>query len=717
MSKLHRVLYAALSAGLAVPAAQAATEEITVSAQRRDANVQEVPIAVTALTAEDMERLQINVVADIAKNVPNLQTYTVTAGASAVQVFMRGAGVQNPGFNASEAPVGIYIDDVYRGRTATANIELADVERIEVLRGPQGTLYGRNTIAGAIKIVTRTPEEETYANGSLGYGNFDTTKVTAAVGGEVADGVGLSFAGLYNKRGEGWIERGSAGGRELGEFDNKAFRSKLHLFGDDVFKGIVTLEYVDARNDGYNGIPYGPSYNPASSPGAPIEGFYDSLVPDPTIGFGRMRQTNGSLDLSWEFSAVTFRSLTSYSDINDDFKFDLNGGALEPVAGSGFILTGVPGFFIQSFGENSTLTQEFSFSGGSDSFDWIAGVFYLKEQGEQDYQANLAVAGLNLLEASRTDTQSYALFGEGTWAITEKFSMTVGARWTLDEKAYLNNCSGTLCLSDALVPGAWTNNLDENFNEFTPRLLLQYQATDNVMIFGGVSRGFQAGGFQTLCFGNQGCNQVIYDPQTVVSWEGGFKSDLFDDKLRLNLTGFYAQYSDLQQTAIDTASGSFPVQNVGGVDVTGLELEAIYAPTENLSFWTVMGFADEEFDSSTQSQLPGTTRLPGLPRRTVRLGVDYRLPVVAGWDLVTGVNLDYASDYFATINNVLSIKQYTRYNGRIGFDQPDGNWSVILSGTNLDDSEDLFSGIAGNGTNIRTPQPPREYMLNINYRL
>ena len=199
MFKLHRLAYTVLAAGLVMPAAQA-TDEITVTAQRRDANLQDVPISVTAISAEEIEKLQINFVADIAKNVPNLQTYTVTAGAAAMQVFMRGAGVQNPGFNASEAPVGIYIDDVYRGRVGTANLELADVERIEVLRGPQGTLYGRNSIAGAIKIITRTPGEETYTNASVGYDNYDTIKTTAAVGGEVVDGLGMSVAALYNKR-------------------------------------------------------------------------------------------------------------------------------------------------------------------------------------------------------------------------------------------------------------------------------------------------------------------------------------------------------------------------------------------------------------------------------------------------------------------------------------------------------------------------------------
>lgn len=710
MMELKKFTYTAVAAALVAPGfATAAVEEITVSAQRRDASLQEVPISVTALSDQDMQRLQINLVADIAKNVPNLQTYTVTAGAAAMQVFMRGAGVQNPGFNSSEAPVGIYIDDVYRGRVGTANLDLTDIERIEVLRGPQGTLYGRNSLAGAIKVITRTPGEETYGNASFSVGNYDTRKMTGAIGGQVADGVGMSISGLYSKRSDGWIDRGSVGGRSLGEYENKAVRGKLNLFGDDLFKAVVSMEYVDAENDGYNAIPYGPFVNPPggpSSPGQPVEGFYDSLVPDSQIGFGETKQANAALDMSWTFDALTFRSITSYSHIEDRFKFDLNGGVFEPA--NGVLIPGAGGLYVKSNSENDTFTQEFSFSGESDSFDWIAGVFYMKESGEQDYVVDIVTPALG--EYSDTDTTSYAIFGEGTWTITEKFSLTAGMRWTLDDKDYTNDCGASFFLCG----GGWTNELGDNFNEFTPRLLVQYQLTEDTMLFAGVSRGFQSGGFQGLCFGNLECNSVIYEPQTVVSWEAGVKSDMADGKLRVNASTFFAQYSDLQQTAI--GDGGFPVQNVGSADVFGLELETLYSPIEGLDLWAVAGYADDDISQSALDNLSPTTEvLPGLPEFTIRAGFDYRRQISSELNLLFGLDVNHADDYYATINNVLEIDSYTRYNGRIGFEDLDGKWSIILSGTNLGDDEDLYSGIAGNGTNIRTPQPPREYMLNVNF--
>lgn len=709
MFKLHRVAYTVLAAGLVMPSAQA-VDEITVSAQRRDANLQEVPIAVTAISAEEIEKLQINFVADIAKNVPNLQTFTVTAGAAAMQVFMRGAGVQNPGFNASEAPVGIYIDDVYRGRVGTANLELADVERIEVLRGPQGTLYGRNSIAGAIKVITRTPGEETYTNASIGYDNYSTIKTTAAVGGEVVDGLGMSVAALYNKRDEGWITRAPVNApnvdasRELGEYDNKAIRAKMNWFGDDTFSALATVEYIDAENDGYNAIPY--------SGGEPVGGFYRTLVPNGNVGIGETKQGNATLDLSWVLGGTTLRSITSYSKIKDRFVFDLNGGVVTPPLTESLL--------VASLGDNSTYTQEFTLSGETESFDWITGIFFMKERGDQDYAA-AAAPFVDLLESSRTDTQSYAIFGEGTWSITEKMSLTAGARWTLDDKDYRNVCTGGSC------GGTWTNDLGRNFNEFTPRLILDWVHNENVATYASISRGFQAGGFQTLCFGNQACNQVIYDPQTVVSYETGMKADMLDNTLRINWALFHAQYSGLQQTAIGPiglAGPSFPIQNVGGVDVTGLELEIDWAPVEGLNLFATIGVTDEDFSSGVTGPgdpLDGTSRLPGLPRNTVRLGGDYTmaaplLPDDWGLDLVVGADMDYADDYYATINNVLEIESYTRYNARVGLEQRNGPWSVFASGTNITDEKDLYSGILGSGTDIRTPQPPRMFMLTVNYR-
>ena len=727
MNNKHSYL---IAAGLFVVAslAQAAVEEITVSAQRRDANLQEVPISVSAFTSEDIANLQIDITADLSAAVPNMQMYNVTDNGAAMQVFMRGAGVQNPGFNASESPVGLYVDGIYHGRLATANLDLTDIERIEVLRGPQGTLYGRNTIAGAVKFITRNPEDEFWGNASVGYGNYDTTKVTASVGGGLIEGkLGGSLAGVYHKRGEGWIERGtdSAGnqipGRDLGEFDNVALRGKLNWFAGDVFDAVLSLGYVDADNDGYNGIPYGPSYIPPSVPGVPLQGFYTTTVTDTGAGFGKTTQLDAMLDLSWNLDSVVLHSLTGYGDVDDDFGFDLTAGATQnfffPPPPD--VLTGTDGLLIDSSGNNKTFSQEFNVSG--DSFDdkliWLAGVFYMYEDGEQVYSPTFPSVGDAISENVETTTDSYAVYAEATWAFTDKFSGTLGGRWSRDEKEYSNTCT-ELGAANLLgcSGGGWTLDLDEDFDEFTPRLVLEYQWLENLMTFASVSQGYQAGGFQTLCLGNETCNAIIYDPQTVTSWELGLKSDALDQTLRINASAFYAQYEDVQQTAI--VGAAFPLINAGDVDVSGIELEATWSPNDIFSAYLIYGYQTEDFDTATTVLLQ-TERLPGMPHNTARIGFDIQVPAFSNWDWLLGVDINYSDNYLAALTanpaEQLTIPSFTRANGRFGLIQPDGNWSVLLSGTNINDSEDLFSGIAGNGTNIRTPQPPREYMLTLSY--
>jgi len=728
MNNKHSYL---LAAGLFVvaPLAQAAVEEITVSAQRREANLQEVPISVSAFTTDDIGKLQIDITADLSAAVPNMQMYNVTANGAAMQVFMRGAGVQNPGFNASESPVGLYVDGIYHGRLATANLDLTDIERIEVLRGPQGTLYGRNTIAGAVKFITRNPEDEFWGNASVGYGNYDTTKVTASVGGGLIEGkLGGSLAGVYHNRGEGWIERGTDSfgnqipGRDLGEFDNVALRGKLNWFAGDVFDAVLSLGYVDADNDGYNGIPYGPNFDPPSVPGVPLQGFYTTTVTDNGAGYGSTEQVDAMLDLSWSLDSIVLRSLTGYGGVKDYFGFDLTAGAAQGAPPT--VFTGADGLLIASSSKNNTFSQEFNVSGESfdDRFIWLAGLFYMNEDGRQYYNPSLPFFSQSIGENVETTTNSYAVYAEGTWAFTEKFSGTLGGRWSRDEKEYSNDCVNQAaptffgCAVAPFVFQNWTLDLDEDFDEFTPRIVLEYQWLDNLMVFGSASQGYQAGGFQTLCLGNFNCNSIIYDPETVTSWELGLKSDLLDQTLRINASAFYAQYEDVQQTAI--VAGAFPLINAGDVDVEGVELEATWVPNDIFSAYVIYGYQTEDFDSATTVLLQ-TERLPGMPHNTARIGFDIQVPAFSNWDWLLGVDLNYSDDYLAALTQdpalQLTIPSYTRANGRFGLVQPDGNWSVLLTGSNITDSEDLFSGIAGNGTNIRTPQPPREYMLTLSY--
>jgi iron complex outermembrane recepter protein len=729
-SKFGYSLFTATLVVMAAPA-QAAVDEILVTAQRREEALQDVPLAVSAFSADRIENLQIDVVKDIGQNVPNLQTYTVTAGAQAIQVHSRGASVQNPGFNLSESPVGIYQDDVYFGRLASANLDLTDIERIEVLRGPQGTLYGRNTIAGAIKIVTRTPGDEAWANASAGIGNFGTTRFTGSVGGPVQEGaVAGSLAGMFENRSEGW-QNNPITGNEPGKYENWALRGKLRFYGAENFDATLTGWAVNGENDGYNGIPYTPfanagpnaNFDPAPAGGGqPLGDFYSNFDPD-DANYGDTEQYGANL---------TLKSITGYADIDDQFGFDLAGGGNQGIPG-------VTGLLIASDSNLKQLSQEFQLLGSvGKAFDWQLGLFYLNEDGEQDFAGDAGIVG-NFGEVIANETDSYAAFAEGTFHVTDALSVTGGIRWTRDEKEFTDSCTSTASLLNLLAcfPASGTTvSLDRDWDETTFKVGVDYKLAEEQLVYLSFAQGFQSGGFRTLCFGNlsAACAGTPFDPQTVDSIEAGWKADLFDNTLRLNVAAFYAMYDDIQQIVTNNFGG-FPIDNIGAVDVYGLELEVNWSPTANLNVFANAGWQESDFGTVDPLSPPGglgdscaddptppcatpTDELPSNPKWQGKVGFDYTVDLQNDLQFFYGADVFHSDDYFSEARNQLKIDSYTRVNGFLGIGPSDRNWSVVLSGRNITDEEDIVSGIfAQNFTNIRTVLPPAEYMLTFTKKL
>jgi iron complex outermembrane receptor protein len=718
-----------------LPSPARATEEIVVTAQRREEKLQDVPLAVTALDASRLEALQVNVVKDIGQNVPNLQTYTITAGAEAIQVHARGASVQNPGFNASESPVGFYEDEVYRGRLASINLDLADVDRIEVLRGPQATLYGRNTIAGAVKIVTRTPGDEKYANLSLGYGNFDTWAIGASVGGPIEKGsLAGSVAGLYTRRSGGW-QFNPVTGETRGAYENRALRGKLHWYGLENFDLVVAAWGVKAENDGYNGVPYvpfskgtSPPDDLAPTPGSPLNGSFYANYSPVGANFGDTSQAGATITASYRMGNITLRSITGFADIDDKFGFDLAGG--------GFLgFQGVSGLLIKSDASLTHWSEELQLLGKSAGgrLDWIAGFYYLNENGTQSF-SGAALPIVSFREDVKTNTDSYAVFAEGTWHFTNSWSLIAGIRYSNDDKTYRNECTegvANSCIVDSAPPGPIVN-LKKSFDDFTPRLALNYQFRENLLGYAQYSRGFQAGGFQTLCFGNlkggaDGCARNIFNPETVDSIEVGAKSEMFNRTLQVNTAIFYAMYKDLQDSLVG-AAGNFPTANVGDVDVYGLELEVNWRPIDGLHVFATLGLQDNaRIDrkgntAGCQNRQAGCTLiakdLPSLPATSAKVGFDRSVPVSDGVDFLYGVDVYYTDSYFSESRNLLEIGSYFRVNAFFGLGEPGGRWQVVLAGKNVTDREDIVTGLyAGGFTNIRSPLPPAEYMVTARIRL
>jgi iron complex outermembrane receptor protein len=752
--------------------ATAAVDEVIVTAQRREQSLQDVPLAVSAFDATRITDLQINSVKDIGQNVPNLQTYIVTAGAQALQLHSRGASVQNPGFNLSESPVGIYIDDVYYGRLASANLDLTDLERIEVLRGPQGTLYGRNTIAGAVKIVSRAPGDESWANVNAGIGNFSTTRLAGSVGGPIEEGaLAGSITGLYEKRNEGWQPNPRVG-RDFGEYDNKLARAKLRWYGTENFEATLTGWVADLTNDGYNGVPYAPISNapffppfpnpPSTNPGfdpapgnsAPIRGFYDNLSAD-GANYGQSDQGGASLALNFTFGSVTLKSITAFADIKDEFGFDLSGGGFD------FDFDDPAGQFglrIRSDSDFTQISQEFQLLGEAfdDRLVWQVGAFYLNEDGEQVFSGTIpgslfpgdpVTSTPDFSETIENETDSYALYGEATYSVTDALSVTAGLRWTRDEKEYSDKCVGGFCRSDTEVnTGMASVALDDDWDEVTGKLGVDYRLDEDNLVYLSYAQGFQSGGFRTLCFGNLSatCGGTAFDPQTVDSIEAGWKSEMFDRRLRLNLAAFYALYDDIQQVVLvpSPTGAGFPITNIGEVDVYGLEAEVKWQPTDRLLVFANLGFQESDFGQVDPQSPPGglepppgvdpddvcpgrpnqgsrqcalpVQELPSNPGFQGKLGFNHSVPLQNSLQFSYGADVYYTDEYFSEARNLVEIDSFARVNAFLGIGDEEGRWQIALTGKNILNSEDNVSGIfANNFTNIRTVLPPAEYMLQV----
>jgi len=621
-----------------------------------------------------------------------------------------------------------------------------------------------------VKIITRTPGDETWLTGSVGIGNFETTEIGISLGGPIEEGsLAGSIAAIYNQRNKGWMYN-NVTGEQPGEYDNKAARAKLHWYGTSGFDATLTGWVADVENDGYNGIPYvpfdntgspSPNFDPAPANSAPQGGFYETFSA-PGVNYGSSQQGGANLHLSFEFGGVELKSISSFASIDTDFGFDLAGGGADfgPVPAAQF------GLRIRSDSEFDQVSQELQLLGtAGDSLLWQVGAYYLNEDGQQQFSGT--VPGLSTIpsfdEAIDNETNSYAGYGEVTFKVTDAFSLTGGMRWTRDEKEYSDNCVGFFCQDDSdlpdpnlpdpdinVTPGTGFVELDDEWDEFTFKVGADYQLTDGQLVYASYASGFQSGGFRTLCFGNltsdnpalevanptpppdiitidyKGCGGSTFDPQTVDSFELGWKSDLADNTVRLNVAAFYAMYQDIQQIVINNTNSGFPIENIGDVDVYGLEMEVTWTPISDLNVYANVGIQESDFGTVDPGSPPGgfnglappVDELASNPQWQAKAGFDYSIPLQNSLAFFYGLDIYHSDEYFSESRNLVQIEDYTRLNGFLGLGADDRQWQVKLAVKNITDEEDNVSGIFSNGfTNVRTPLPPTEYMMTfkVNY--
>jgi iron complex outermembrane receptor protein len=723
--------------------------EIVVTAERRENVLQKVPIAVSALDESQLANRQIVEATDLQRVVPSLKMFNNITSPTNLSLSLRGGLQQDASLVVAESPVGVYVDDIYVGRLNGNNITLSDIQRVEVLRGPQGTLYGRNTGYGAVKYVSRTPGDEPWADGRIGLGNYDQIVTAGGLGGPLSDEWAASIAAQWKSKSGQFTN--VATGEETGDEDNFAVRGKLRFMPADNLDVILSGSRSNANNDSLqlvNGItpaiPDTCSDLPGGvcDPGETTQFTTSDLVfpngewavnnlpgnfqPPPLRNEpqGETTQDIVGLTIAWDLNEdLTFKSITGYVGTEDYFHTDFSGNSAGPFGG----------FVGATDVDSDQLTQELQLLGTAldDRLNYIVGAFYLHEEADQQFgwffATNLSQSFID------TEVDSWAVFGEAGYNITEKLKVTAGLRYTDEQKDFRFDFErfGDNIFNLVVAPGFFpaleeTVILDGDFDETTPKLGIDYQvgsfgAAENMLLYAQAAKGYKGGGFSAIALVST-FPVGAYDPETNWTYEGGLKADWLEGRLRTNLAYFYSDIEDIQQNATDSSSPSpeFPVQNSGDATIQGLEIEITAVPVENLNLFISASLMDGEYDNlDPLSAAFAATALYGVepqtpqtPDYTISIGADYTFPVAEG--LTIGADYYEIDDYVTAATNDFKNDGWDIWNAFVSLDIND-NVELKFTGKNLADDFIITAGSRGLGGFIALPR--REFLFSVNFKL
>lgn len=633
-------------------------EDIVVTAQKRSESLQRTPLAISAVSADTIETRRITDASMLSSVAPNLTTTTGPSTKGHLIVQIRGVGESEPILTA-DSPVGVYVDGVIVGRSTGSVFELVDLERIEVLRGPQGTLYGRNTTGGAVSLITKKPSDEFGLEmlGSYGVRGYWQGRASVDTGQFGDSGFAAKFSYLH-KQANGFVDNIDAkSSRDPGAYNTDAFRAALKFDKGGSFranyafdwaetKAVATLSQLAAarpdiidyfsQSEAMGGTPFIlPSTKRLKRARPDVTATYDRNI---------SHTFTAEADLT---SDLTIRMVTGYREWkNSVANTDLDGNS----GLKGLVVSPAPAGVkpIQLFGADNhrrqyQFSQEFNLLGEvGDSLEYVLGAFYFfeksHEENPQAYTFVREVPGVGLAGINLTNTVQYthknesqAVFGQATYKFNDKLSFTGGLRYTADEKKLIQQ-----------LP--FNRQLDRNFSRLNYSATLTYQATPDVMGYARVASGYKAGGFNPRAINNG------YDPESVTNYEVGVKSEMFDRRLRLNGTLFYMDLKDkqLNQLVAGTGGASTQTINAGAADFKGVELEMEALPFEGLRLNAAFGYVDRNF-SQLMALNPVTNQLEDYSdiaafsysaSTTANVGGEYTFGDVMGGTL--SARLDYA---------------------------------------------------------------------------
>jgi len=581
-------------------------QEIVVTAQRREQNLQNVPVAVTAFTADDVDRLQIHDTIDLIFTVPNLIGNNNVGLGSSNTYYIRGVG-NTESIATQDVPVGTYVDDVYISRQNANNFGLFDVERIEVLRGPQGTLFGRNTTGGAINVIMKKPAPEFGGYLEGGTGSFNAQDYRGSLDMPFSDSVLTKFS-FFRRKADGYARQISTGA-ELNALDSYGFRAAVRLLPSDAFTIDLTGDLIDDDNANLLN-----REDPVTGDRIIFTGITkDRLAPFFT-GQKRFnepgnqaRTTSGSANVQWDLDALTLSSITGYRRTEQRYFIDSTSGAPNPIpTGASPLLND---------GEHEQWSQELRATGKTlaDRIDYVAGLYYLHEDNNTDLGTGTGTATTFTVTGDRTienSLRTYAGYAQADYQFADAFTATLGLRYTEERKNFgvtTNPGARGAVFSSAAIAAAGIP-LEQKETFVTPRAALAYQLTPDVMFFVSATRGAKSGGWNGRALAN---NLFLpFSPEKVWSEEIGMRSSFFENRLRLNVTSFYAYTNDVQISAAYTNNGAriFTTTNPADLRNYGGEIEAEWLPISKLLLTASVGLQHARYadvSSDVQAQIAG----------------------------------------------------------------------------------------------------------------
>ena len=678
-------------------------DEVIVTATKTGATrLQDTPIAISAFSGDALQRSGVRDLRDLAQATPNL---TISENTTFSQVYIRGVGSNNV-FAGSDPSSTIHMDGVYLARPAAYFNSFLDFERIEVLRGPQGTIYGRNSVGGTVNVISRKPGDVAEGKFAAGYGNYNATQAEAYISGPLVSGIlSGSLSALYSAH-DAYRKNINPSGNDLDDEDTKAIRGQLRWRPNGSTDITLRADYLteDAAIMSYSKL-----LEARGSAGDVVLGNYKKVATN--FPHGSEREGFGAMiDASVELAPGLFlKSITAYRKSDFAARFDTDASDLDLLRTR-----------LQE--KQNQTSQEFNLTGSLGKASYVLGAYYFTETIDYPLRVQNMATGIQTYSTPHVETENYAFFAQSDYHFTEFLTATVGVRYSKETKDFTQSASPRSIATD-LPTGAIVRYAKQgNYDAWTPKFGLQWRANPNVMAYGTISRGFKSGGFiNSSTNPNQG-----FGPEYMWSYETGVKSDWLDRRLRLNASLFYYKYTDLQVSFFLTP-GVTDIRNAADANIKGAELEFQILPTSTTRIEGNVSLLNAEYDNFPSAPLRNNVgafdasgrKLNGAPNYSANLSIQQELPTIHGWSISGRLEGSLNGRRYFTPQNTLVESQgsYFLLNSSVLITAPNGQTSFTIWGRNLTDEQYVTgTGSFASGRVAGRPGVPAIYGLRVGHK-